>query len=94
MFTRELQSQNAEEGGCVSLHCELSKPGVPVEWKKGTQTLKSGEKYQLKETGCSFELHILDLEPGDTGTYSCCAEAMETFATLIVNGRTLVVLLV
>ncbi|KAM4605629.1 obscurin [Polymixia lowei] len=84
-FTRELESQEAEEGVSVTLHCELSKPGVPAEWKKGTQVLKSGEKYQMKQTGRSHELQILDLKPEDTGSYSCFSEDAESFASLKVN---------
>lgn len=86
-FTRDLKSQEAEEGGRVTLHCELSKAGVPVEWKRGTQVLKCGEKYQMTQTGCSYELQIFDLNPGDTGGYSCCSEDTESSASLVVNGR-------
>ncbi|KAM3842719.1 LOW QUALITY PROTEIN: obscurin-like, partial [Diretmus argenteus] len=85
IFTQELESQEAEEGGSVTLHCELSKPGVPVEWRKATQVLKSGEKYQMKQTGCRYELQILDLMPEDTGSYLCCLEDTESVASLKVN---------
>ncbi|KAM3849152.1 obscurin-like [Diretmus argenteus] len=85
IFTQELESQEAEEGGSVTLHCELSKPGVPVEWRKATQVLKSGEKYQMKQTGCRYELQILDLKAEDTGSYLCCLEDTESVASLKVN---------
>lgn len=84
---QDLESQEAEEGGSVTLHCELSKPGLPVEWKKGTQVLSLGEKYQMRQTGFSYELHIFDLKPGDTGNYSCCSEDTISSASLAVNGR-------
>ena len=71
----------------MSLHCELSKPGVPVEWKKETQALSCGEKYQMKQTGCSYELQIFDVKLGDTGSYSCCSEDTISSASLVVNGR-------
>ncbi|XP_056149779.1 obscurin-like [Lampris incognitus] len=85
IFTRDLESLKAEEDGSVTLHCELSKPGVPVEWKKGIQVLKSGEKYQMKHAGCRHELQILDLKTGDTGSYSCYSEDAESFASLVVH---------
>lgn len=87
LVVRELESQQAEEGGNVTLHCELSKPGLAVEWKKGTQVLSFGEKYQMRQTGFSHELHICDLTPGDTGNYSCCSEDTISSACLSVNGR-------
>ncbi|XP_034146064.1 obscurin isoform X5 [Esox lucius] len=84
-FTQDLQSQEVEEGARVTLHCELSKPGVSVEWRKGTQVLKSGEKYQMKQTGCSMEMQICDLKPEDTGSYHCQTGDTETSACLKVN---------
>ncbi|XP_050925907.1 obscurin isoform X3 [Lates calcarifer] len=87
---QDLESQEAEEGGSVTLHCELSKPGLPVEWKKGTQVLSLGEKYQMRQTGFSYELHIFDLKPGDTGNYSCCSEDTISSASLAVNAAPII----
>lgn len=84
---RHLESQEAKEGGSVTLHCELSKSGLPVEWKKGTQVLSSGEKYQMKQSGFNYELLIFYLTPGDTGSYSCCLEGPISSASLAVKGR-------
>ncbi|XP_039875827.1 obscurin isoform X13 [Simochromis diagramma] len=85
IFIRDLESQVAEEGGSVTLHCELSKPGVHVEWKKGSEVLSCGEKYQIKQKGFCHELHIFDLRPGDTGSYSCSLEDTISSASLVVN---------
>lgn len=82
-----MESQEAEEGGSITLHCELSKPGLPVEWKRGTQVLTCGEKYQMKQKGFSYELQILDLRPEDTGNYSCSSEDTTSSASIKVNGR-------
>ncbi|KAM8728681.1 obscurin isoform 5-T5 [Acanthopagrus schlegelii] len=82
---QDMESQEVEEGGIVTLHCELSKPGLPVEWKKETQVLSCGEKYQSKQTGCIYELQIFGLRPGDTGSYSCCSEDTTSSASLVVN---------
>lgn len=87
MVIRDLESQQAEEGGSVILHCELSKSGLLVEWKKETRILSCGEKYQMKETGSSYELQIFDLRPGDSGSYSCCSGDTISSASLVVNGR-------
>eukprot|EP00063_Salmo_salar_P071848 XP_014046683.1 PREDICTED: obscurin-like isoform X3 [Salmo salar] len=85
IFKQDLRSQEVEEGGSVTLHCELSKPGVPVEWGKGTQVLQSGEKYQMKQKDCSVELQVCDLKPEDTGTYHCRTGDTESSAYLKVN---------
>uniref|UniRef100_A0A4W5N9G4 Ig-like domain-containing protein n=1 Tax=Hucho hucho TaxID=62062 RepID=A0A4W5N9G4_9TELE len=85
IFKQDLQSQEVEEGGSVNLHCKLSKPGVPVEWVKGTQVLKSGEKYQMKQKDCSVELQVCDLKPEDTGSYHCRTGDTESSACLKVN---------
>ncbi|XP_067109219.1 obscurin [Osmerus mordax] len=90
-FTRELQSQEAEEGGSVTLHCELSKPGLPVEWRKGTQQLKSGGKYQMKQIGCAVELQIWNLKSEDMGRYTCGTEDIVSLAWLTVNATCIAV---
>ncbi|XP_031662309.1 obscurin isoform X9 [Oncorhynchus kisutch] len=86
-FKQKLGSQEAEEGGSVTLHCELSKPGVPVEWRKGTQVLKSGEKYQLKEKESVSELLISKVVPEDSGDYSCVCGDQKTTASLEIKAQ-------
>ncbi|XP_061150952.1 obscurin isoform X3 [Syngnathus typhle] len=84
-FLQEMESRQSVEGECVTLLCELSKPGLSVEWKKGTQLLSCGEKYQMTQNGLCYELKIFDLRPCDTGTYSCSFEDTASSASLKVN---------
>uniref|UniRef100_A0A4W5N9S7 Ig-like domain-containing protein n=1 Tax=Hucho hucho TaxID=62062 RepID=A0A4W5N9S7_9TELE len=91
-FKQKLGSQEAEEGASVTLHCELSKPGVPVEWRKGTQVLKSGEKYQMKQKESVSELLIRKVVPEDSGDYSCVCGDQKTTASLKIKGVIFVVL--
>ncbi|XP_014875283.1 obscurin isoform X13 [Poecilia latipinna] len=84
-FVKKLESQEAEEGASVTLHCELSKPGVSVEWKKGTQVLKSGEKYQMKQKASVNELIISKVVPEDSGDYSCLCGDQKTTANLKIK---------
>ncbi|XP_027876363.1 obscurin isoform X20 [Xiphophorus couchianus] len=84
-FVKKLESQEAEEGASVTLHCELSRPGVSVEWKKGTQILKSGEKYQMKQKASVNELIISKVVPDDSGDYSCLSGDQKTTANLKIK---------
>ncbi|XP_039875870.1 obscurin isoform X18 [Simochromis diagramma] len=84
-FKQKLESQQAEEGGSVTLRCELSKAGVPVEWKKGTQVLKSGERYQMKQKASMNELVIEKVVPEDSGDYSCVCGDQKTTASLNIK---------
>ncbi|XP_058481105.1 obscurin [Solea solea] len=84
IFIRELESLEAEEGSSVTLHCELSKPGLTVEWKKGSEVLSLGEKFQMRQTGFSYELQIHNLTPGDAGNYTCCSEDTTSSSSLAV----------
>ncbi|XP_069047271.1 obscurin isoform X6 [Lepisosteus oculatus] len=84
-FKQELQNQETKEGGSVTLHCELSKPGAPVEWRKGAAALKTGDKYKMKQRGCTAELLIESLQPEDTGDYSCVCGDQHTTARLTVE---------
>ena len=86
-FKEKLESQEAEEGTNLTLRCEISKPGVQVEWKKGTQVLKSGEKYQMKQKDTVNELLINKVVPDDSGDYSCVCGDQRTTASLNVKGR-------
>ncbi|XP_048102100.1 obscurin isoform X11 [Alosa alosa] len=84
-FTHELECQDAVEGGSAILHCELSKPGVPVEWRRGPEVIKSGQKYQMKQVESTVELKISDLKPEDSGVYVCDCGDNSTSADIKVK---------
>lgn len=71
------------------LCCELSKPGVSVQWKKETMLLKPGEKYEIKHNECELQLKIHDLKNSDSGSYKCCAGSLVTTASIVVKGMLL-----
>ncbi|KAK9396008.1 obscurin [Crotalus adamanteus] len=84
-FKRGLQSKEVEVGNTVSLCCELSKPMVPVVWKKGNTKLQSSEKYEIRQEGNFAELLIYDLEVQDDGDYTCDSGDQQTTATVKVK---------
>ena len=87
MFIQELKNIQVEEGNSVTLCCELSKPGVPVQWKKGESALSNGEQYQIKQSGATVEMMIRKSLPEDSGVYSCVCEDLKSTATIIITGR-------
>uniref|UniRef100_A0A8B9MBB1 Obscurin, cytoskeletal calmodulin and titin-interacting RhoGEF n=1 Tax=Accipiter nisus TaxID=211598 RepID=A0A8B9MBB1_9AVES len=86
-FKEGLKNREATDGATATLHCELSKVGVPVEWKKGDKTLKPSDKYRMRQedTGTTAELVIRDLDLTDAGDYTCCYGDQKTTAALKVN---------
>lgn len=75
-----------EEGHNITLYCEISKPGVPVEWRLGGEPLESGDKYQIKQRDTAVELIITDADPEDSGVYTCVCREQRTKATVKVIG--------
>lgn len=88
-FRKELKNQDAVEGDDISLRCELSKPGIRVEWRKGGVVIQPCKKYEMKQEGCIHELCIQNLMSEDSGYYTCDAGDQLTTAALAVQGRNL-----
>ncbi|CAL9696167.1 unnamed protein product [Knipowitschia caucasica] len=84
-FTKKLQSTEAEEGSPVMFSCEISNPGLTVQWKKNAKPLEVNNKFEIKHSGCYHELMIRDLTPEDSGSYTCQSGSTETTATLSVK---------
>lgn len=70
----------------ITLHCELSK-AAPVEWRKGPETLRAGDRVRLRQDGAVCELEIRGLVVADAGEYSCVCGQERTSATLAVRGK-------
>ena len=87
-----MESQEAEEGDRVSLRCELSKPGVAVEWRKGELGLCPCTKYDITQKGRSATLVIRDVEMEDSGIYTCDNGDRQSTSQLVVNGMVQAVL--
>ncbi|XP_059694276.1 obscurin isoform X5 [Haemorhous mexicanus] len=81
-FTQPLQNQQAEEGGTVTLSCEVSKPSTPVQWKKGGTVLRASDKYRMRQDGAVAELTIHNLSEADAGDYTCDTGDQQTTAAV------------
>lgn len=85
-FKQKLKNLQVEEGYNITLYCEISKPGVPVEWRLGGESLENGDKYQIKQRDTAAELIIRDADPEDSGVYTCVCREQRTKATVKVIG--------
>lgn len=85
-FVKALHSLELQEGGTAHLCCEVSRPDVPVQWKKGTSVIHSSQKCSMKQDGNVHTLVIHNLDCGDSGEYSCHTADGKTTARLEVKG--------
>ncbi|KAF3815626.1 hypothetical protein GH733_016518 [Mirounga leonina] len=84
-FLRELQAQEVDEGATARLHCELSREGASVEWRKGSLQLFPCAKYQMVQEGRTAELLVRGAEQEDAGHYTCDAGHTQSTASLSVR---------
>ncbi|XP_040325051.1 obscurin-like [Herpailurus yagouaroundi] len=85
-FTKSLRKEEATEGGTAKLCCRLSKV-APVEWRKGSETLRAGDRVSLRQDGNMCELEIRGVAMEDAGEYSCVCGQERTSAMLTVRGK-------
>ncbi len=86
-FKKELGNLEVKEGDSGVFCCELSKPGAPVDWRKGRVILKPGYKYEMKHEGRLTKLIINNLEESDAGRYTCKTNDSQSTAELTVKGK-------
>lgn len=86
-FRESLKDVEVPEGKAATLRCVLSSVAAPVEWRRGDVILKSSNKYTLRQEGAVLELVIRDLQPQDSGQYSCSFGDQTTSATLTVKSK-------
>lgn len=76
-----------KEGECGIFCGELSKPGAPVDWRKGRVVLKCGKKYEMRQEGRLIKLVINSVEESDAGKYTCKTKDSHSTAELTVRGK-------
>lgn len=85
-FTKPLGTVEAKEGETVTLTCEYSLPGVVFHWSKGLESIRTGDKYIIKQRRTFNSLTIRALSPEDSGDYTCQCRDHRTTASLNVCG--------
>lgn len=86
-FKTKLRNQQVEEENSVTLSCELSKPGLAVEWRKGEELLRNNFKYQIKNRNSVMELTIKNAQLEDSGLYSCFYGDVKTTANVTITRK-------
>lgn len=72
----------------MTLRCELSKKGVPVQWQRAGQPLSQEMfpgKYLMKLEGKTAQMTIVNTQPEDAGKYSCITGDEKTTAEVKVK---------
>ena len=85
-----MKNLEASEVHNVTLHCELSKPGVLLQWWKGEEEVSEGlfgGRFLVKQEGKIAEMTIQNVQPEDAGKYSCVTGDQKTTAELNVKGE-------
>uniref|UniRef100_A0A667ZZG0 Ig-like domain-containing protein n=1 Tax=Myripristis murdjan TaxID=586833 RepID=A0A667ZZG0_9TELE len=85
VFKKELESQDALEGGKATLSCEISSPDGKVTWRKGPTVLTQGEKYSMEHRGSIQILVVHKLNAEDSGEYTCDTGDKQSTATLTIS---------
>jgi hypothetical protein len=76
-----------EEESSVTLSCELSRPGLAAEWRRGLEVLKSGLRHQVRRREGVMELTVRNALLEDSGVYCCVYGDALTTANLTVTRK-------
>jgi hypothetical protein len=77
---------DAAEGDCVSMICEVNKPGVPAMWLKDGEQITVADGYEIIHDGCRHILRIPSCELEDDAEYTVMVGDLESVTSLFVEG--------
>ena len=86
LFEEEPKDIVIMEGETATLSCTTSDFTTPVTWRRNHIPLRNGDKYEICKEGKVNLLLIHDVEPLDTGIYSCDTGDVQSTAKLTVTG--------
>lgn len=87
LFEKKLEDVVIMEGEAATLSCTISDSTSLVTWRRNYIPLQNCEKYELRKEGKVNLLLIHDVEPLDTGIYSCDTGDTQSSAKLTVTGK-------
>ncbi len=89
VFTRDLKDIKITKPGKnkVTFECEISKPGLKIDWYHGERKIRRGEEYDIVADGTVHKLIIEKVEDSMVGEYYARYEKLETNAKLSVESK-------
>ena len=89
IFTKDLKDIKLTKGGVknITLECEISKPGLRLDWYLGKKKLRRGDKYDIIADGTVHKLVIEEVEEELAGEYKAVYENLETKGSLIIESK-------
>ena len=89
IFTRDLKDIKLTKGGQknVTLECEISKPGLRLDWYLGKKKLRRGDKYDIIADGTVHKLVLEEVEEELAGEYTAVYENLETTGKLSIESK-------
>ncbi|KAG8535127.1 hypothetical protein GDO81_029373, partial [Engystomops pustulosus] len=85
VFIEQLKDLHVSEGDVATFHCELNKPGLSVEWRRGDVPMTPGDRTTMKQDGRAHALLIRAVTEKDSGEFSCRCGDLTTSAHLSVH---------
>ena len=94
IFTKDLKDIKLTRGGVknVTLECEISKPGLRLDWYLGNKKLRRGDKYDIIADGTVHKLLLEQVEEELAGEYRAVYESLETKGNLSIESKCMVAL--
>lgn len=86
LFEKKPEDVVIMEGETATLFCTISDFTSVVTWRRNYIALRSGDKYELRKEGKVNLLLIRDVDPLDSGLYTCDTGDIQSSAKLIVTG--------
>lgn len=87
LFEEKPKDSVIMEGETAFLSCATSDCITMVTWKRNHVPLRSGDKYEMCKEGKVNRLLIHDVEPQDSGIYSCDTGDVQSSFKLTVTGN-------